>query len=109
MGGGLIFSIQFIMPSQQINGDTPVFHLTVSQLIDLLKTNIAILPVEQEEPQYVYGIKGLCSLLNCSHPTANKIKKSGKIPFVQIGRKLVFERSAVLKSLETYKSKTRNG
>ena len=49
--------------------------------------------------QYVYGLSGLASLLNCSHPTAQRIKDSGKIPYQQVGRKIVFEVDAVLSAL----------
>lgn len=49
--------------------------------------------------EYVYGIGGLARLLNCSNPTAQRIKDSGKIPFTQVGRKLIFDVNKVLTAL----------
>jgi hypothetical protein len=49
----------------------------------------------------VHGLKGLQELLSCSKFTAQKIKNSGKIPFIQIsnGKKLMFDREAVIDAL----------
>lgn len=38
----------------------------------------------------VYGIRGLADYLGCSTTTAQKIKNAGKIPFVNIGNRVVF-------------------
>lgn len=67
-------------------------------LLDLKHGEIK--PVEQKRfDRYVYGIGGLASLLNCSNVTAQKLKNSGKIPFTQSGRKIIFDREAVLSAL----------
>ncbi len=92
----------YTMYSHQINGDTPLFQLTVNQLIDLIKLNLPVSSIPAEEsgkPQYIYGLKGLAKLLDCSHPTAQKLKNSGRIPYAQVGRKLVFEKETVLAAL----------
>ena len=41
--------------------------------------------------KYVYGILGIAKIFGCSMPTANRIKKSGKIDkaITQIGRKII--------------------
>ena len=36
-------------------------------------------PITDTERKYVYGILGIAKLFGCSLPTANRIKKSGKI------------------------------
>ena len=48
-------------------------------------------PVTDTEKKYVYGILGIAKLFGCSLPTANRIKKSGKIDkaITQIGRKIM--------------------
>ena len=48
-------------------------------------------PVTDAERKYVYGILGIAKLFGCSLPTANRIKKSGKIDkaITQIGRKII--------------------
>ena len=77
----------------------PIFQATLGELVEAIR--IALREEERaDEPQLVYGIAGLASILGCSVPTAQKIKNSGKIPFMQQGRKVVFEVSKVLKAIE---------
>lgn len=60
---------------------------------------------ETEQSQFIYGIKGLAQFLNVSPPTAQKIKASGKIPYSQSERTIIFKKSDVLKALENKKTK----
>ncbi len=48
--------------------------------------------------KYVYGILGIAKLFGCSLPTANRIKKSGKIDkaITQIGRKIIVDAELAL-------------
>lgn len=48
--------------------------------------------------KYVYGIAGIARLFGCSIPTANRIKKSGKIDkaITQIGRKIIVDADLAL-------------
>lgn len=50
-------------------------------------------PAADTEKKYVYGIGGIARLFGCSMPTANRIKKSGKIDraITQIGRKIIVD------------------
>jgi hypothetical protein len=59
----------------------------------------------RNEKKYIYSIRELAGLLNCSTVTAMKLKKSGKLPFRQIGRKLIFEVDSVLNAMHTNKGK----
>ena len=78
----------------------PLFSLTVGEFMSLQKNDeVHKLTVNPSEKKYVYGLPGLARLLGCSHPTAHRIKDSGKIPFTQVGRKLVFDPEAVLSAL----------
>lgn len=54
--------------------------------------------VNNEEDKYVYGIAGIAELFHCSLPTANRIKKSGRIKkaITQIGRKIVVDKKMAL-------------
>lgn len=78
---------------QTIDANTPIAMLTVSQFQSLLK--IAPQPHINKETgdnkNYVYGIAGIAKIFGCSIPTANRIKKSGKIDnaLTQIGRVIV--------------------
>jgi hypothetical protein len=48
--------------------------------------------------KFVYGIRGIAQLFGCSMPTANRIKKSGKIDkaITQIGRKIIVDAELAL-------------
>ena len=50
-------------------------------------------PGTDTDKKYVYGISGIARLFGCSIPTANRIKKSGKInrAITQIGRKIIVD------------------
>ena len=78
-------------------------------LIDARLTNIETLlldikhgegaPAKETNKKYVYGLGGLARLIGCSHPTAQRLKNSGQVPFTQAGRKIVFDADAVLTAL----------
>ena len=55
-------------------------------------------PVTDTSRKYVYGIPGIVRLFGCSLPTANRIKKSGKIDkaITQIGRKIIVDAELAL-------------
>ena len=59
---------------------------------------LELLQVETSK-KYVYGIKGISELFDCSIPTANRIKASGKIDkaITQIGRKIIIDSELALK------------
>lgn len=78
----------------------PLFSLTVGEFLALKNTETIKQPTNTNpEKKYVYGLQGLARLLGCSHPTAQRVKDSGKIPFTQTGRKLIFDQEAVLSAL----------
>ena len=55
-------------------------------------------PITDMERKYVYGIPGIAKLFGCSLPTANRIKKSGKIDkaITQIGRMIIIDAELAL-------------
>jgi hypothetical protein len=76
--------------------ETPVVMLTVGQLKEALKSNETTdeaTNTPHGERKYVYGIAGIARLFNCSMPTANRIKQSGRIDkaIKQIGRKIIVD------------------
>lgn len=54
--------------------------------------------VDSSSPKYVYGLSGIAQLFGCSIPTANRIKKSGRIDkaIKQIGRKIIVDAELAL-------------
>ncbi len=92
-----------------VNLNTPLWQLSVGDFIELTGNRPAPEVKDFTEPnKYVYGLSGLCELLKCSHPTAQRIKDSGKIPFIQTGRKLIFDSDAVLTALGSKKKGASN-
>lgn len=55
-------------------------------------------PAAGKDKKYVYGIGGIARLFGCSIPTANRIKKSGRIDraITQIGRKIIVDADMAL-------------
>lgn len=58
----------------------------------------------QAEPsiksKHLHSMNELAELLGCSVPTAQRIKNSGRIPFKQAGRTIIFDSEEVLKALD---------
>ena len=84
-----------------VNENTPIAMLTVGQLKEVLgntKVEPKIIDTVNTDKKYVYGIAGIARLFNCSIPTANRIKKSGRIDkaIKQIGRKIVVDSELAL-------------
>ena len=82
-----------ILDSTQI-----VASLTVGQLRDLLRECLTNERPhsESQEKRYVYGLKGIQSLLNCSHTMAQKYKDGIlKDAVMQSGRKIVVDAEKV--------------
>ena len=76
----------------------PVWQMTGEEFIFLSKhasrqTETQPQPITDTERKYVNGILGIAKLFGCSLPTANRIKKSGKIDkaITQIGRKIIVD------------------
>lgn len=85
----------------KVDLNTPVAMLTVGQLKEALRDDEPskeVLNTSGNEKKYVYGIAGIARLFNCSAPTANRIKKSGKIDkaIKQIGRKIIVDADLAL-------------
>ena len=81
----------------------PLFQLTTEEFLFVNNKNSIDIKSSNTEPihvnkKYVYGIKGIATLLGCSKPTANRIKKSKKIDaaITQIGRKIIVDADLAL-------------
>lgn len=85
----------------------PLWKLTGEEFLKLL-TNIdkdtPETPIEPETtgfPKYVYGIRGIANLLDCSISTANRIKKKGILDdaIIQQGRTIMVDVNRALQLL----------
>lgn len=92
-----------IMQNLQELLSKPVWQMTGEEFIMLSRhasgqTEAQPQPVTDTSRKYVYGIPGIARLFGCSLPTANRIKKSGKIDkaITQIGRKIIVDAELAL-------------
>ena len=81
----------------------PVWQMTGEEFLFLsrhasVQAEAQTQPTTDTEKKYVYGILGIAKLFGCSLPTANRIKKSGKIDkaITQIGRKIIVDAELAL-------------
>jgi len=77
----------------------PVWQMTGEEFLSLLGNAPAPEPeVHELGKKYVYGLNGIARLFGCSVPTANRIKKSGRIDRAvkQIGRKIIVDAELAL-------------
>ena len=81
----------------------PVWQMTGEEFLFLsrhasVQAEAQTQPTTDTERKYVYGILGIAKLFGCSLPTANRIKKSGKIDkaITQIGRKIIVDAELAL-------------
>lgn len=56
-------------------------------------------PLSIPEKKYIYTMQGLADELHMSIVTAQKLKNSGRIPYKQEGRKVIFELNEVLEAM----------
>ena len=65
-------------------------------LLEALSEHEAAKPPKTTEPeQYIYGLEALSKHLGIGITTAWKLKKSGKLPYYQAGKKLYFKKSEI--------------
>ena len=74
----------------------PAWQLTIGELKKIVHECLSENPIpfkSQEEKKYVYGIKGIQKLLNCSESSAKRLKNSGVIndAIIQNGRKIILD------------------
>lgn len=73
----------------------------MNKIINQNGLSIAYQQKPQQEP--IRGIEGLAKFLKCSPVTAQKLKNSGKIPYSQYGRIVMFDPDKVMEALENRK------
>lgn len=92
------------------NLDKPLALMTVREFLEVIDTTkenddpgitvqtCGAVTIGNDDKRYVYGIDGIARLFGCSKPTANRIKKSGKIDgaITQIGRKIIVDADKAL-------------
>ncbi len=88
--------------------EKPIFQMTGEEFIFLqrnMKPQGSIVEkndMKKVNKNYVYGIKGIEEICNCSNSTAKRIKKSGVIAdaIIQYGRKIIIDSEKARKLLK---------
>lgn len=83
----------------KIDGNTPIWQLTVADLMEILNEVQQVQLVSQQpEKKYVHGLEGIAELFGCSRTTASAIKASGRIDeaIIQVGRTIVVDADLAL-------------
>lgn len=89
------------------------FNFDEAQLVALIKNAakeaMAELPGQSEPPdaerQVFYSIKSVANFLNMCPATVQKLKNQGRLPYRQIGRKVIFDSLEIMNSMEPRKGK----
>lgn len=75
----------------------PLWQMTGEEFLQLNRFTPVVTSSPETKPQsektFKYGIAGIAEIFGCSIPTANRIKKSGRIDgaITQVGRKIVID------------------
>jgi len=93
--------------------DKPLFSMTGKEFLLLLKDidindiSNSFIPIRGKN--YVYGIKGIASLLGCSTSSVTRIKKSGILDkaIIQNGRKIIVDSELALELYDNSKNNKR--
>ncbi len=83
----------------------PMYTLTVLEFIELnqiIEKQRTVEPEKDNEGFEIKGIHALADFLKVSSTTAQKLKNSGKIPFSQFGKIVLFDSKKVLEAMEKY-------
>ena len=89
--------------------EKPLIQMTGGEFIFLQNNLNNELPSKTLEPEkgkkYVYGIRGIANLFDCSISSANRLKKSKKIDgaIIQDGRKIIVDAELALELLKESK------
>jgi len=62
-------------------------------------------PVAAPEKRYIHSMQGMANELQMSIVTMQKLKNSGRIPYKQEGRKVIFEVGEVLNAMSVINGK----
>ncbi len=81
----------------------------VAVVKNAVKEAMAAIPAWNTPPtperKILYSIKELSEFIGCSTVTAQKLKNQNRIPYRQVGRKLMFDSVEVLKAMDQGKKK----
>ena len=84
--------------------EKPFFSMTGSEILQLFGTIAEAKTVSQDftEKKYVFGIRGLASILKCGMTNAQRIKNTGVIDeaIYQAGRKIVIDSEKALELIK---------
>lgn len=84
----------------------PLWQMTGAEFLQLHKLALdeqmqGVQPVQQTMRRYVYGLRGICELFQCSHAHAQKLKDGVLKPAIkQVGRKIIVDAEMAMELIE---------
>lgn len=91
-------------PSINVGGVT-YYPIEVDEIREMIETSVenalSGLKNKPTQQKFIRGIHGLAKFLNVSPAKAQEIKNSGKIPFTQNGRVVLFDANEIIEALKT--------
>ncbi|MET3978335.1 excisionase family DNA binding protein [Mucilaginibacter sp. UYP25] len=91
-----IDQIQIITTREELQ---KIIDMAVLVAFEKLNTNASVIAIAKTEPPIT--TKELIKFLAISEPTLIRWRKKGKIPYLRIGGRILYQKSAVLTSLES--------
>ncbi len=72
----------------------------INECLNERKTELTPASQQEQQTKYLYSIKELANFLHVSIVTAQKIKNSGSIRYIQHGRKIIFNTLQIMEDLQ---------
>ncbi len=86
--------------------ETPLWQMNGADFIELHRLALdeqmqGVQSAQQPTKQYVYGLRGICELFQCSHAHAQKLKDGILRPAIkQVGRKIIVNVDMAMELIE---------
>ena len=83
----------------------------INERLERIENSLNVNPITSGHAQAIekpITTEELCEFLGLSRPTIIRMKKKGKIPFLQIGASIRFDKITVLKALEKASNKLKS-
>ena len=88
-----------------------MFYLDEQRLAEVVKTAVTeamaavqtSTPAPEPQPEILHSIRELADFLGCTPVTAQRYKNEGRIPYKQVGRKVMFNTADVLRAIDSNK------
>jgi excisionase family DNA binding protein len=82
-----------------MNNNIVLLSLSTDEFAEIIR-NVVNDALKEKKQKELLDFKETCLLLGISSSTLNKLKRENRIPYKKIGKRILFSREEVLKSLK---------